>query len=206
MTLGVVLNPGLEWLRDVDALDDASEVLAPSPDLSPAERTAVVRELFENGVDLLLVVGRGAPVRPDWATSGALFALVSDHLNLTGDNPLVGTNDDRWGPRFPDLTDTWDPALRRELREALVGEGVELREGVLAGVADPARTAAELSMLRMMGADMAGEGFVHDAIVARHAGRRIVGLVVLTSGTRLPGETARIETVVRAVASGLATA
>ena len=206
MSLGVVLNPGLEGLREGDALNGASDVLAPSPNLSSAERATAVRGLFESGVDLLLVVGRGVPVRPDWATSGALFALVSDHLNLTGDNPLVGANDDRWGPRFPDLTDAWDPALRHELRETLVGEGIELREGVLAGVASPARTAAELSMLRMMGADMAGEGFVHDAIVARHAGRRIVGLVVLTSDTELPGEAARVETAVRAVASELASA
>ena len=206
MSLGVVLNPGLERLRDGDALSEASQVLAPSQNLSTAERTAAVRELFEDGVDLLLVVGRGVPVRPDWATSGILFGLVSDHLNLTGDNPLVGANDDRWGPRFPDLTDAWDPVLRRELREALVGEGIELREGVLAGVAGPTRTAAELSMLRMLGADMAGEGFVHDAIVTRHAGRRIVGLVVLASGTELPGEAVRVEAVVRAVASGLAAA
>ena len=206
MSLGVVLNPGLERLREGDALDGASRVLAPSPNLSPAERASAVRELFESGVDLLLVVGRGVPVRPDWATSGALFALVSDHLNLTGDNPLVGANDDRWGPRFPDLTDAWDPALRRALRETLVGEGIELREGVLAGVASPARTAAELSMLRMMGADMAGEGFVHEAIVARHAGRRVVGLVVLASDTELPGESTRAETVARAVVSELAAA
>lgn len=204
MSLGVVLGPGLEGLREGDALAGAAAVLSPPAELPPAERAARLRGLFEEGVETVLVVGRAVPVRPDWATSGVLFALVSDHLNLTGDNPLVGSNDDSWGPRFPDLTDAWDPELRRRLRETLIGEGVELREGVLAGVRAPARTGAELSMLRTMGADMAGEGFVHDAIVARHAGRRIVGLAVLAAGTDLPGEAERVASVVRAVVSGLA--
>lgn len=204
MSLGVVLGRGLDGLREGDALAAAARVLPFSPDLSPAERTAKLRGFFDQGVDTVLVVGRATPVRPDWATSGALFALVADHLNLTGDNPLVGSNDDAWGPRFPDLTDAWDPRLRGLLREALISRGVELWEGVLAGVAGPARTGAELSMLRMMGADMAGEGFVHDAIVTRHAGRRMVGLAVLAADTELPGEAERIETVVRAVVSGLA--
>lgn len=203
MSLGVVLGRGFDVLRESDALAGAARVLTSARDEASAERTAKLRELFEDGVETILVVGRATPVRPDWATSGALFALVSDHLNLTGDNPLVGSNDDAWGPRFPDLTDGWDPELRRLLRETLIGEGVELREGVLAGVAGPTRTGAELSMLRLMGADMAGEGFVHEAIVTRHAGRRIVGLAVLTANAELPGEAERIETVVEAVVSSL---
>lgn len=205
MSLGVVLGRGFDGLRDGDALAGAARVISAS-EASPAGRRAKLRELFDDGVDTILVVGPAIPVRPDWATSGALFALVSDHLNLTGDNPLVGANDDTRGPRFPDLTDAWDPELRGRLRETLIGEGVELREGVLAGVAGPARTGAELSMLRMMGADMAGEDFVHEAIVTRHAGHRIVGLAVLTADTELPGEAERIETVVGAVVSSLADA
>ena len=203
MKLGVVLGHGFDALRRGDVLAGAAGVLSPMTELSPADRAERLRELFSEGAETILVVGRAIPVRPDWATSGALFALVSDHLNLTGDNPLVGANADDWGPRVPDLTDAWDPALRRRLRETLIEEGVELREGVLAGVAGPARTAAELSMLRMMGADMAAEGFVHDAIVTRHAGRRIVGLAVMTADTELPGEAERIEAVVRAVVSSL---
>lgn len=206
MKLGVVLGHGFDALGEGDAIAGATRVVTAARNESAAERTAKLRELFEDGVETILVVGRAVPVRPDWATSGALFALVSDHLNLTGDNPLVGPNDDAWGPRFPDLTDAWDPELRGRLRETLIGEGVELREGVLAGVAGSARTGAELSMLRMMGADMAGEGFVHEAIVTGHAGRRIVGLAVLTADTELPGEAERIETVVGAVVSSLVAA
>lgn len=206
MSLGVVLGRGLDALRRGDALTGAARVVSPSPEPSSAGRAGKLRACFDEGVDTVLVVGHAIPVRPDWATSGALFALVSDHLNLTGDNPLVGPNDDARGPRFPDLTDAWDPQLRARLREALIAEGIELREGVLAGVAGPARTGAELSMLRMMGADMAGEGFVHDAIITRHAGRRIVGLALLTADTELPGEAERIETVVRTVVSVLADA
>jgi purine nucleoside phosphorylase len=153
--------------------------------------------------DRVLLVERALPVRPDWTTSGALFALVADHINLTSDNPLVGPNADEWGPRFPDLTDAWDPTLRRVLRESALEAGVELREGVVAGVTGESRTAAELGMLRMVGADMASRGFVHEAIVARHAGRRVAGLAVLSVGTPLPDEAATVSTMVRAAVRAL---
>jgi purine-nucleoside phosphorylase len=104
--------------------------------------------------------------------------LVSDHLNLTGDNPLVGQNDPEWGPRFQDLTDAWDPGLRAVLSRAALESGVELREGIVAGVPVSSRSAAERGMLRILGADMASTGFVAEAITGRHAGRRMAGLAV----------------------------
>jgi len=119
--------------------------------------------------------------------NGGPFALIADHLNLTGDNPLIGPNDPQWGPRFQDLTDAWDSTLRTTLRRAALERGVALREGVVAGLPGSARTAAELNMLRMLGADMASEGFVAEAIIGRHAGRRMVGLAVLNPEPELSG-------------------
>lgn len=146
---------------------------------SPADTACRVRSLCEHGVRTLFVVDTAVAVRPDWAVSGGRFAVVADHLNLTGDNPLVGPNDSQWGPRFPDLTDAWDPELRANLRHAALDRGFDLREGVVAGLPGSARTAAELGMLRMLGADMASAGFIAEAITGRHAGRRMAGLAML---------------------------
>lgn len=184
----------------------AAEAHVRNPGDTPSVRAAAVREMFGRGVDTLLLVERAIPVRPDWARSGALFALVADHINLTGDNPLVGPNHDEWGPRFPDLTDAWDPALRRAIRERAVGAGIALQEGVVSGVSGTARTAAELEMLRMVGADMASEGFVHEAIVARHAGRRVAGLAVLAVGTELPDEAEALDRLLREALAALTAA
>lgn len=205
MSIGVVLGPDLPGGSRAAASEAAETRVRPS-DETPAARATAVRGLFELGVDTLLLVERAIPVRHDWARSGALFALVADHINLTGDNPLVGPNADEWGPRFPDLTDAWDPALRRVVRERAVGAGIALQEGVVSGVAGTARTAAELEMLRMVGADMASEGFVHEAIVARHAGRRVVGLAVLAIGTELPDEAEALDELVREALVALAAA
>lgn len=196
MKVGLVLGPEVSWLVGGEATAGARARVRTATE-SPASRAAAVRELFAAGVNTLLIVDRAFPVRPDWARSGALLALVADHINLTGDNPLVGANADEWGPRFPDLTDAWDPALRRVLRDRAIRSGVVVQEGVLAGVTGSARTAAELAMLRMIGADMVSQGFVHEAIVARHAGRRVVGIAVLASGTALPGDEQAVGTFVR---------
>jgi len=196
MSVALVLGPGLSDLAG-GALAGGARTRVRAVDESPPARAAGLRELFSAGADSVLVVDQAFPVRPDWARSGGLFALVADHINLTGDNPLVGPNADEWGPRFPDLTDAWDPATRRAIRERAVRSGVHVDEGVVAGVAGAARTAAELEMLRMIGADMASTGFVHEAIVARHAGRRLAGIAVLGGGTELPGEAAAVAKLVR---------
>lgn len=205
MSVGVVLGPDLPGGPPA-AASEAGEVLVRASGATAAERADGVREMFRRGIDTLLLVERAIPVRPDWARSGALFALVADHINLTGANPLVGPNADEWGPRFPDLTDAWDPALRRVIRERAAAAGIVLQEGVVSGVAGPTRTAAELEMLRMVGADMASEGFVHEAITARHAGRRAVGLAVLTIGTELPDEAEALDGLVREALAALAAA
>ncbi|HEX8559024.1 MAG TPA: purine-nucleoside phosphorylase [Pyrinomonadaceae bacterium] len=110
------------------------------------------------------------------------LVLISDHLNLMGTNPLLGGNDARFGPRFPDMTEVYD----REYQEAAVGEaremGLELRRGVYAALTGPSyETPAEIRMLRLLGADAVGMSTVPEALVARHMGLRVLGLSCITN-------------------------
>jgi purine-nucleoside phosphorylase len=116
--------------------------------------------------------------------------MLSDHLNLTGRNPLIGPNDDALGPRFPDLVDAWSPRLRALMRQAAVDEGVAIEEGVYAGLTGPTyETPAEIRMLRTLGADAVGMSTVLEAIVARWAGMELVGVSLVTNpGAGLTGE------------------
>ena len=97
--------------------------------------------------------------------------VIADHLNLTGRTPLLGPNADELGPRFPDLTDAWAPALRERLHAAAEAEGVALEEGIYAGLLGPQyETPAEVRMLRSLGADAVGMSTVLECIAARWAG------------------------------------
>jgi len=116
--------------------------------------------------------------------------LLSDHLNLTGLNPLIGPNDEGLGPRFPDLVDAWSPRLRELMRQAASDEGVALEEGVYAGLTGPTyETPAEVRMLRTLGADAVGMSTVLEAIAARWSGIELVGVSLVTNpGAGLTGE------------------
>jgi purine-nucleoside phosphorylase len=108
--------------------------------------------------------------------------LLSDHLNLTGTNPLLGPNDDRLGPRFPDMSAVYDPEMRNIAGAAARAEGITLRTGVYAGVLGPSyETPAEIRMLRTLGADAVGMSTVLEAIAARHAGVRVLGIAAITN-------------------------
>ena len=136
----------------------------------------VVREL---GAGTLVVTNACGCVHPLWERGDPV--LISDHINLMGDNPLVGPNVDEQGPRFPDMSEAYDEGLRalarREAREA----GIVLREGVYAAVTGPnLETAAEYRMLRTAGADVVGMSTVPEVIVANHAGMRALGIGVVT--------------------------
>ena len=114
-------------------------------------------------------------------SQGALM-LISDHLNLMGASPLRGPNDERFGPRFPDMSDIYS----RELQEMAVEEaramGVELRRGIYAGLAGPSyETPAEIHMLRGFGADAVGMSTVPEAIVARQMGMAVLGISCITN-------------------------
>lgn len=112
---------------------------------------------------------------------GALI-LISDHLNLMGTNPLLGKNDPRFGPRFPDMTEVYD----REYQEAAIAEaremGLELRRGIYAALTGPSyETPAEIRMMRLLGADAVGMSTVPEAIVARQMGLRVLGFSCITN-------------------------
>src|SRR5207253_6153112 len=109
------------------------------------------------------------------------LVLISDHINLLGDNPLVGPNDDQMGPRFPDMSAAYDPRLREVARQTALELRIVLREGVYVAVAGPnLETAAEYRFLRAIGADVVGMSTVPEVIVAIHAGMRVLGLSIIT--------------------------
>ena len=107
---------------------------------------------------------------------------ISDHLNLIGDNPLRGANDDRLGVRFPDMTRAYDPELGEIAKKAALAIGVELGEGVYASLPGPSyETPAEIKMLDVLGADAAGMSTVPEVIAAHHMGARVLGLSCITN-------------------------
>ncbi|ABS24876.1 purine-nucleoside phosphorylase [Anaeromyxobacter sp. Fw109-5] len=138
------------------------------------------RVLCALGVKLLLVTNAAGGVNPTYAP-GDLVRIV-DHLNLSGVNPLVGANDERLGPRFPDLSEAYDARLGALLEEAAARAGVTLRRGVYACMPGPSyETPAEIRMLRLLGADLVGMSTVPEVIAARHMGVPVAGLSVVTN-------------------------
>jgi purine-nucleoside phosphorylase len=141
--------------------------------------TFPVRVLHALGAETLLVSNACGGMHPLWGPGDLM--LMADHINLLGDNPLVGPNDDRLGPRFPDLSAAYDPGLRALARAAALELGITLREGVYVAVAGPnLETRAEYRMLRAMGADVVGMSTVPEVIVANHEGMRVLGLSIIT--------------------------
>ena len=141
--------------------------------------TFPVRVLRALGAGVLIVSNACGGMHPLWAPGDLM--LIADHLNLLGDNPLIGPNDDALGPRFPDMSEPYDAALRRAARAVAVANGITLREGVYAAVQGPnLETRAEYRFLRAVGADVVGMSTVPEVIVARHGGMRVLGLSILT--------------------------
>jgi purine-nucleoside phosphorylase len=158
--------------------DEAVAVSVATEGELPGETLSRVRSVCERGAEVLLVIDQGHVLSEDLVSPQAPYCLISDHLNLTGANPLVGPNAGEWGPRFQDLTDAWDPDIRSTLRQAGLSAGVGLSEGIVAGMVGSSHTAAEASMLRGLGADLVSSGFVAEAISGRHAGRRMAGIAI----------------------------
>ena len=146
---------------------------------SLAEVTFPVRVLHALGARTLVVSNACGGMNPLWAPGD--LVLLSDHINLLGDNPLVGSNDERLGPRFPDMSAPYDPELRAVARAAALELGIVLREGVYVAVPGPSlETRSEYRMLRAIGADVVGMSTVPEVIVAVHAGMRALGISIIT--------------------------
>lgn len=141
--------------------------------------TFPVRVLRALGAETLIVSNACGGMNPLWAAGDLM--LIADHINLLGDNPLIGPNDDELGPRFPDMSTAYDPALRELARAVALAQRLELREGVYAAVTGPnLETRAEYRFLRTLGADVVGMSTVPEVIVAVHAGMRVLGLSIVT--------------------------
>jgi purine-nucleoside phosphorylase len=110
------------------------------------------------------------------------LVLLTDHLNLAARNPLAGANDDRLGPRFPDMSEVYSAELRALAKEAAAEAGVDLKEGVYAWFLGPSfETPAEVQMAKRLGADLVGMSTVPEAIALRHMGTRVLGISLVTN-------------------------
>ena len=147
---------------------------------SQAEVARGVRVMARMGVEALVVTNAAGGIRAD-LHPGALMR-IDDHVNMSGRSPLTGPNDERLGPRFPDMSEPYHRGLGEALSELAAARGVELSSGVYACMMGPAyETPAEIRMLRAMGADAVGMSTVPEIVAARHMGVPCVGISVITN-------------------------
>ncbi|HET9497264.1 MAG TPA: purine-nucleoside phosphorylase [Candidatus Limnocylindria bacterium] len=147
---------------------------------SHREVTILLRAAIRAGLETVVLTNAAGGLNP--AFEPGELMLVSDHINLSGDNPLFGPNVEVLGPRFPALTDAYDPDLAARARAAAERTGVRLHEGVYVMLSGPTyETRAELRMLRQLGADAVGMSTVLEVIVARHAGVRVLAISLITN-------------------------
>ncbi|HVS83361.1 MAG TPA: purine-nucleoside phosphorylase [Pyrinomonadaceae bacterium] len=144
------------------------------------EVTFPIRVLKMLGVRTLVLTNAAGALNVEFAP-GSLM-VISDHVNLLGANPLTGPNDDRFGPRFPDLTSVYAPELQNIVIEEARAMGMEMRRGIYAALSGPSyETPAEIHMVRTLGADAVGMSTVPEAIVARHMEMQVIGISCITN-------------------------
>ncbi len=148
--------------------------------LPQQEITLPIRVLAALGVKTVVLTNACGGVNLDFKPGDLM--LISDHINYSGANPLIGPNMDEFGPRFPDMSDLYTASLRAQIKEKAQEAGIFLREGVYAMYSGPNyETPAEIRMFRIMGADTVGMSTVPEAIVAGHCGMQVVGVSCVTN-------------------------
>lgn len=143
------------------------------------EVTFPVRVLKSLGVETLLISNAAGGMNSDYRRGDLM--LIRDHINFQGVNPLIGPNVAEWGPRFPDMSEPYDPGLREHARQAARDGNIRLHEGVYVAVTGPnLETPAEYRFLRRIGADAVGMSTIPEVIVARHMGMAVMAVSVIT--------------------------
>lgn len=146
---------------------------------SPREVVFPVRVMGTMGVETVIISNAAGGMNPHFAKGDV--ALITDHINLQGANPLVGPNEDDWGPRFPDMSEPYDKQLRKLAQQAALNQSIKLQEGVYVSVLGPnLETKAEYRFLRAIGADLVGMSTVPEVIAARHMDLRVLALSAIT--------------------------
>lgn len=139
-----------------------------------------VRVMQSLGVAKLIVTNAAGGINTGYDPGDLM--LITDHINLTGRNPLIGANDDRFGVRFPDMSEAYSRKFRAIAQETAQASGFSLREGVYVGVLGPSyETPAEIRMMRTLGADAVGMSTVAEVIAARHCGIEVLGISCISN-------------------------
>ncbi len=158
---------------------------------SMSQITLPVRVMLRLGLEMMFVTNAAGGVNPDFVPGDVM--LITDNLNLIGmmgANPLMGPNIDELGPRFPDMSQSYDRELMAIARQVASNENIPLREGVYCALSGPSfEGPADLRFLRMAGADAVGMSTVPEVIVARHGGMRVLGLSGISNKANLDGST-----------------
>jgi purine-nucleoside phosphorylase len=159
--------------------------------------TFPVRVMRSLGADTLVVSNACGGMHPYWAPGD--LVLIADHINLLGDNPLIGPNHEELGPRFPDMSQPYDLDLQQIAVDVALEAGIPLRRGVYVAVPGPnLETRAEYRMLRTIGADVVGMSTVPEVIVAVHGGMRVMGVSIITDECFPDSlQPAELETIIR---------
>jgi inosine/guanosine/xanthosine phosphorylase family protein len=146
----------------------------------PQAITTMIRILKTVGVERLILTNAAGGLKPDMVP-GTLM-IIDDHINFSGQNPLVGPNDDSFGPRFPDMSFAYDPELRTALKKAADSTGVKVRNGIyIFGLGPSFETPAEIRLFGSWGADAVGMSTVPECLVANHCGMKVAGLSLITN-------------------------